>query len=162
MNRSRALLVTSVLALTACATNQKPASGPSPDPIGGAVSQPFRDLSLIRDALPPRLADAAAAPYGLEAPMDCTKLAGEIAELDKLLGPDLDATAGKPDHAGEFLSEAVRGALGLPFRGVIRRLSGAAERDRVKAHAVLAGMVRRGFLKGTARAMACTPTDPAD
>lgn len=160
MTWPRTMLLIGALALAACATRQGPPSGPS-DPIEGAISQPFRDLSLIRDPLPSTLAKAAAAPYGLDARSDCAKLADEIAELDRVLGPDLDATAEKPAPAGEVVSEAVRSALGLPFRGVIRRLSGAAERDRVKAHAVLAGMIRRGFLKGTARAMACAPASGA-
>ena len=57
---------------------------------------------------------------------------------------------------------AIRDAVGLPFRGVVRRLSGAEARDRELRAYVLAGIVRRAFLKGVAQAHDCPAVAPAD
>jgi hypothetical protein len=46
---------------------------------------------------------------------------------------------------------ALRSALGLPMRGIVRWISGADRRAKVHARAVLAGIARRSFLKGVAR-----------
>jgi hypothetical protein len=57
--------------------------------------------------------------------------------------------------AAGLVTDAVRGATALPFRGVIRRVTGAETRDKLRARAVLAGMTRRGFLKGWMQAGQC-------
>lgn len=147
------------MSLAACATSTR--TRPSDDPIGGAFTQPLKDLSMIREAIPETLARAASSPYETESPSDCGRVAEEIAKLDALLGPDVDAADATRGAADDLVSDAVRGALGLPFRGVIRQLSGAAERDRAHAKAVLAGMVRRGYLKGLRRGRDCASTVPA-
>lgn len=140
------LLAGGLFGLAACATTAK--TGASPDPLGTAMQQPMRDLSLIRDQVPTPLQTAAAAPYGLDQPLDCAELARQIAALDGVLGPDVDVL--KADHktAGSLAGELIDGALGLPYRGIVRTLTGAAQRDRDLKAAILAGMVRRGFLKG--------------
>jgi hypothetical protein len=51
--------------------------------------------------------------------------------------------------------DAIGGVIGLPFRGVIRTLSGADYRERVLADAILSGIARRAFLKGAGRAAGC-------
>lgn len=57
--------------------------------------------------------------------------------------------------ATQILTGAVSGALSLPYRGIIRRVTGADRRERLLRRAILAGMVRRGFLKGAAHAAGC-------
>lgn len=142
--------------LAACATG-----GGAPGPRNthsaeGAISQPFRDLSLMREATPEVLTRAAAAPYAAPAPLDCPAMAAEVAGLDAALGPDIDRRAVETGwQAEEMVWDALRSAIGLPFRGVIRRISGAEKFDRTRARAVLSGMVRRGFLKGWSRAADC-------
>jgi hypothetical protein len=144
------------LGLGACATTDGKGPERSGDAMGDAVSQPFKDLSLMRETTSPVLARAAKGPYAAEDPVPCAAVAAEIAELDAALGPDLDARGEAETGAAEaIIFGALRGALDLPFRGIIRRVSGAEKRDRVQARAVLAGMVRRGFLKGLARAAGC-------
>lgn len=144
-----------MVGLTACATTDRQ-RGASEG--AGAIEQPFRDLSIIRDKTPEVLAASANAPYATDGAMDCAVLSAEIARLDEALGPDLDVVREKSGWVGEdAIYAALRGALDLPFRGIIRRVTGAERRDRDQARAVLAGMVRRGYLKGLARADDCPP-----
>lgn len=123
--------------------------------IGGAIVQPFRDLNLVRETLPAPLVEAGKSPYA--PPADCAAAAAELARLTDALGPDVDtADGGEGGFSGEaVIAGAVRSAIGLPFRGVVRRLTGAEKRDETFRTAVLAGMVRRGYLKGARSQMAC-------
>lgn len=141
------------MALAGCAT--RIVETPQPDSIGRAFEQPFRDLSLIREVAPEVLVQAAAAPY--RAAPDCPSLLAELAALDRALGADLDRP---PAKSGDGLAmELFGGVLGLPYGGVIRRLTGARERERAYKAAVLSGMVRRGFLKGSRRGLGCAAAD---
>lgn len=149
------LLALAILPLAACATNTSSIPNKTANPIEGAVAQPFKDLSFVRDEMPEALSSAAATPYAADNLPDCPAIMGAIAQLDAVLGADVDAEVMDANGGEAFLSDALRGALSLPFRGVIRQVSGAAKRDREKARAVLAGMVRRGFLKGLGRAKGC-------
>jgi hypothetical protein len=108
---------------------------------------------------------ARAAPYATPEPATCAALAPRIAELDLALGHDLDdpsAMTSLDSMAGALVSGAIRDAVGLPFRGVVRRLSGAEARERELRAYVLAGIVRRAFLKGVAQAHDCPAVAPAD
>jgi len=144
------------LTLGACATR----SMPPPNQAQGverAVETPIRDLSLIREQAPAALASAWAEPYRAAPDDSCGALRAEIAALDAALGPDVGA-AEKPASglsATDLVTSAVAGAIGLPYRGVVRTVSGAERRDRRLRAAVTAGMVRRGFLKGRLLAMSC-------
>lgn len=136
--------------MAGCATHTRPRT--EQDPVGDALAQPFRDLSLIRGEAPAELLRAARAPY--RETRDCAAVQAELDQLDGHLGPDVDAARPKDDGAG-FAGAVVSGAAGLPFRGVVRRLTGAHKRDEAIAAAVLGGMVRRGFLKGERAALGC-------
>jgi hypothetical protein len=152
------LLVGLACGFAGCATTTQTSSERGAGAVSGAVSQPFRDLSLIRKAVPEVLARAVADPYATSTPVDCDAVSREIGELDAILGPDLKA--GGKDKGGDafdMVAGALSGALDLPFRGVVRKVSGAEKRDRDAARAVLAGMVRRGFLKGQALTAGCPP-----
>lgn len=155
---SRALALAAGLALAAlpaeAADPPKPASE-GDKTIGGAIAQPARDLNMLRDKIPPALTIAASAPY--QPPADCQSADTEIATLTKALGQDIDApnTSNGDNPAEALLSGAVRSTLSLPFRGVVRRLSGAEKRDQAFRAAVLAGMVRRGYLRGVRTQMNC-------
>lgn len=150
------LVVLAFLGLSACATSNDDFADESGEIVGGAVEQPFRDLNLIREDLPPLLRTAADAPYDDADLTSCAQIARRIEELEALLGPDIDTGITEEDSdAVAIASDAVRGVLGLPFRGVVRRLTGAHDRDAEIRRAVLAGMVRRGFLKGLAEERGC-------
>jgi hypothetical protein len=50
----------------------------------------------------------------------------------------------------------------IPFRGILRELTGAAEQERDWRAAIYAGAVRRGFLKGLGQQKGCAyPARPA-
>jgi len=126
--------------------------------IGSAVQQPFRDVSLVREEPPEILKRAAAAPYDLQILPDCGAVFAEIAALDFVLGPDVDKVDvnEKTDiDAGGLTAGAIGSVIGLPFRGVIRTVSGAEYREKVLADAILSGVARRAFLKGVALAAGC-------
>lgn len=131
--------------------------------VGGAIQQPFRDVSLMRENPPEVLLRAAAEPYRLAPISGCLEIRSEVASLDSVLGPDIDTPSvdGKAsgNDAISLVTDTIGGILSLPFRWVIRRVSGAEQRERDLANAILAGMVRRGYLKGVLRSMDC-PSGP--
>ncbi len=162
--RCERLILAAALAasLAGAAAAAEPAK---PGAVGEAVTQPLRDLSLMRQDPAAVLMAARAAPYATPEPATCAALAPRIAELDLALGHDLDdpsAMTSLDSMAGALVAGAIRDAVGLPFRGVVRRLSGAEARDRELRAYVLAGIVRRAFLKGVAQAHDCPAVAPAD
>lgn len=131
------------------------------------LNQPFSDLNLSGTEVPPLLARIARAPYARPAQSGCLGIEAEIDGISRVLGPDLDL--GHPDSHGHFLDTksvgeaawgTARGAADgwMPFHGVIRVFSGAARHDRLVEHAILAGFVRRAYLKGLREAQACPST----
>lgn len=135
--------------------------------VHGAFEQPFRDVSVMRENPPDVLIHAATAPYDLPGDGGCGAILDEIGALDAVLGPDLDAPnqprAQSSTDVSAFVSGAIGGVIGLPFRSIVRRLSGAETRAQAVGDAIFAGMVRRAFLKGVARAENCAATPaPAD
>ncbi len=164
---SRGLILVLALVMAGCATTPPPAPARpvKRGPVDDAVTQPLRDLSLMRDDPAAVLMAARAAPYATPQPATCAALAPRIAELDMALGQDVDdpsSLSSLNNMAGALVSGAIRDAVGLPFRGVVRRLSGAEARDRELRAYVLAGIVRRAFLKGVAQANNCPAVAPAD
>jgi hypothetical protein len=158
------------LLLAGCATPQKePAGAARPGPekkLGDAVVAPLADLNLVREAIPPILAAARKSPYALPPDLSCMALGAEIEALDTALGADLDtaATAADPslvERGAEAAGDAVIGAVRnttegvLPFRGWVRRLTGAERYAKEVAAAVAAGTIRRAYLKGLGQAAGC-------
>ena len=145
--------------LTACASTDSSKAG-------AAVTTPLSDLNLVSANIPIVLEAAQRAPYELPPALDCDSLAADIKALDEVLGPDLDAppTAGNPgllERGAEAGSDAAFGALQrtaegvIPFRGWVRKLSGAERHSRKVAAAITAGGVRRAFLKGLRASRSC-------
>ncbi|WP_310543027.1 hypothetical protein [Phenylobacterium sp.] len=161
MAKRRTTLRVSALAgltlLAGCATQPMPRPGADSD-LGRAAVQPLRDLSVIRETAPDVLLRAAVAPYDLTHAGDCPSLQAELRALDDALGPDLTPN-GKTTgvSVAGLAADLISGAVGLPFRGVVRWASGARSREAGLKAAILAGMVRRGFLKGRWGLMACDP-----
>jgi hypothetical protein len=158
---ARTLLAVGALSmLAACAA-------PS-EPVGQAVATPLSDLNIVRAEIPPALQAAQRAPYARPAQPGCHGLAAEVAALDAVLGADLDVPATPSDPgllergtgvAGHAAVDAVRDAAGgvIPFRGWVRRLTGAERYAREVAAAIAAGGVRRAYLKGLGAAAGCSP-----
>lgn len=157
--RSLAVLLILTLAGAGCATAPTPAGAP-PGAMTTAITQPFHDVGLVNRPVPAVLSAAMAAPYAPPS-RDCAALRSEIAALDLQLGDDVDRPVVGGLSATTLIAGALGGAIGLPYRGVIREISGAARRDRTAARAVLAGVARRGFLKGLALVWECPPPEAA-
>jgi hypothetical protein len=155
----RLLLPAFVLALAACASSD-------PARVTGAVIAPLNDLNLVNADIPAALVVAERQPYAYSKDTSCEAIRGELRELDAALGPDLDAAASdaNPGLIERGSTEAKNAAVGairnttegvVPFRGWIRKLSGAERYSKRVAAAIAAGTVRRGFLKGLAVAREC-------
>jgi hypothetical protein len=157
LNLVMAILGTALAA--GCATGYRnPAAQSSGDRMEAVLNQPFADLNFSGVAIPPILARAQADPFAL--PGDCEGVDREIAALSLFLGPALSSRE-KPAAAGNgtanFAWGAARSAAGsvIPFRGVVRWISGADRRDRQVQEAVLAGYVRRAYLEGIEEGQGC-------
>lgn len=112
-------------------------------------------LGISGAETPVALQALVADPYALTSPPDCAVMAREIADLDTILGPDVDAIAASRNEAGQAFGSAARGVI--PYRWVMRLMTGAGRRDRELRLAVLAGTARRSFLKGLRQGLACQP-----
>lgn len=123
---------------------------------------PVTDLNLDKREIPQILIDAQQRPYQLEDGRRCQTLISEISQLDEVLGPDFDLPEEERSRisAGR-VAKTVVGSF-IPFRGLIREVSGANDHDRRVRAAIQAGLARRGFLKGIGLARGCAyPARPA-
>jgi hypothetical protein len=164
--RLRPLHLALLITLAACAT---PPAPPKPDPgtrITQAVGAPLTDLNLLRAKIPKALGDAKKNPYLSPKEPTCAGLSTEVQLLDEALGPDLDAPQSAEDPsliergtaaAGDAAIGALKGAAEglLPYRGWVRKLSGAERHSKEVAAAIAAGGVRRAYLKGLGQAQGC-------
>jgi len=136
----------------------------SRESVTGAVATPLRDLNVLRTKIPDVLLQAIADPYARPANTRCPTLVALIRPLDAALGADLDTPSVDED---DLLGQTREGALGaaasvvasevIPFRGWVRRLTGAEQHDRLVQQAITAGAVRRAYLKGLGEARGCNP-----
>lgn len=172
-----------LMALSGCASREKPAATGSQgslaenasDAAGSATAQtrdgftdaaltPLEDLNLRRREIPPLLAQMDS-PYVLAAGLSCDGINTMIAELDQVLGLDWDApepderlkTEILADEAAEATLGVVRsGATGwIPFRGLIRKATGAESHENKYNRAYKIGAQRRTYLKGYGLANGC-------
>ncbi|WP_347303865.1 hypothetical protein V5740_04395 [Croceibacterium sp. TMG7-5b_MA50] len=124
---------------------------------------PLADLNLARDEIPAVLVRAKARPYANDGLSYCGAVRSEIGDLDAVLGEDFDMPGVKPAGGIEVgrMARSVVSML-IPYRGVIREVSGAAAHEKLFKEAIVAGMMRRAYLKGLGEAMGCPyPTRPA-
>ena len=161
MNRvGRTALLAGLLLLSAnSAAAQTPREGATTgERVGQIATEPARDVGLQRTPIPPALERAAEGPYRLAGTRSCAQIAIEMDELDRVLGTDFDAppprSGSRAGRVAEAGGRAVVNSI-IPFRGVIRELSGSAQADRRMQAAVDAGIARRGFLRGLAQARGC-------
>ncbi|MEP2235070.1 MAG: hypothetical protein ABJM58_03085 [Alteripontixanthobacter sp.] len=160
---SRICAASLLLALAAPASAQDNAErvrGTSPD-MGDVARTPITDLNLRKDPIPEVLLEAVMAPYASERLPECGDLAREILRLDHVLGPDIDL---EDDKDGLTVGKVAKSAVGsfIPFRGIIREVTGAADHQREFQNAIFAGAVRRGYLKGLGEQRGCSyPARPA-
>ena len=148
------------VALVACSTPEK-------SRISDAGSAPLADLNIVRANIPVVLLEAKKQPHAIPSDQTCSALTGQIQALDEALGPDLDAPASESNPsliergvttAGDAAVDAIKGAAEgiLPFRGWLRKLTGAERHSKEVSAAIAAGSVRRSFLKGFRAARNCS------
>lgn len=116
---------------------------------------PLEDLNIASKDIPEVLVTAAENPYDASGLVDCNQIVDRIAVLDNTLGPDFDTT--QQDGGGISTGRVAKSVVGslLPFRGIVREVTGANNRRDEARLAVAAGMVRRGYLKGLGEARGC-------
>ena len=132
--------------------------------VQGAATTPLRDLNVVRAKIPEVLLQAMDDPYARPPrTFKCAALAALIRPLDEVLGPDIDRVPVGDENLmdrGKSTALGVAGDLAsgaIPFRGVVRRLSGAEAHDRLVQSAIIAGNVRRAYLKGLGESKGCLP-----
>lgn len=158
---SVAALGLAALAAPAAAQNQPGMRDRSPG-VRDIAATPIQDLNLARDEIPAVLQRAAIATYAADDLDGCGAIGAAIAELDATLGPDFDVSAEQRDQisVGRMAKSAI-GSL-MPFRSIVREITGAADHQRQFEEAIFAGAVRRGFLKGLGQQRGCAyPARPA-
>lgn len=128
-----------------------------PEPDAEEVAKtPLRDLNIDGRDIPEVLKAAAADPYATAGLGRCNALVSAIAELDTVLGADYDIAVddGEKRLSEGRIGQSVVGSV-IPFRGILREVTGAAGNDRALRAAYTAGMVRRAFLKGWGLGRGC-------
>jgi hypothetical protein len=125
---------------------------------GRIASQPARDVGASKVAIPPAVQKAAAAPYSLQGLGSCAQIKSAIFELNDVLGPDYaGAVTVRENKAGKLAAAGGKTIVNtiIPFRGLVREVSGAAPAERRLNAAIRAAYARRGFLRGVATARKC-------
>ena len=183
MSRISVPFFAAILLLAGCATQpdleepeeEKPgaaeqAVNQASDGFGNAAAAPLRDLNLRRDKIPEPLKKITN-PYNVDPSLTCPQIAAEVRVLDGILGRDFDIPPpdkkGLEERAAEgassaFLDAVSSGASGfIPYRGVVRTLSGANAHQRRVLKAYERGSHRRAYLKGLGQVKGCpAPASP--
>lgn len=125
---------------------------------GGILLQPVRDAGFMNVEVPDPLVRASLDPYDLSEGASCSDVMAEIEDLNGFLGSDLTGEAGPREVRVERLAVAGgRAAVNslIPFRTVVREISGAARAQRRLQSAIDLGYARRGFLRAVYRLRRC-------
>lgn len=122
------------------------------------AKSPLKDVGVVKDKIPQVLIDARTATYVLPSPLTCQTLSDAIEALNAELAPDLDApsTQIKTGMSATEIGETVVHGL-MPMRSWVRKLSGAEKNDNEVQAAIVAGSIRRGYLKGVGLERGCKP-----
>jgi hypothetical protein len=126
------------------------------------LDRPLHDLNVMQPAIADALRNAARAPYAPPDP-SCEAITFEVQQLEMALGPDFDrraATSGNKILPTVAQLEGEAAGSFIPYEGALRFITGANRRDRKVAEMILAGAVRRAYLKGTGEARGCATAAP--
>jgi hypothetical protein len=147
--RCAGLLVVALFTATA------PIGSANAQSAGQIITQPARDVGLQKTAIPPLLAEVSKDPYGIAGTGSCSQISSAITALTKVIGPDFSRSpAVNKRNLAQIGGTTVVNSL-IPFRGIIREVSGASAAERRKSAAIDAGIARRGFLRGLQLAKRC-------
>ncbi|HUQ13164.1 MAG TPA: hypothetical protein VM055_02710 [Novosphingobium sp.] len=161
--RTRVVAGVAGLALMAALSAQPCLAQTAVDPANvtaeDVAMSPFADVGLSKKAIPVVLKTAMARPYDLTGIKSCVGFTTAIMDLDVALGADIDVAFGKTadEKMGNSAGAVAKSVIGsfIPFRGVIRELSGANAHQREWDRALYAGAARRAFLKGMGEQRGC-------
>ncbi|CAN5136160.1 hypothetical protein BH11PSE2_BH11PSE2_20120 [soil metagenome] len=166
MKRAILFFGLAALAATPASAGDRGSTQPK-DTVRGAILSPLEDVNLKVTDIPPVLVRAMDNPYDVKGLTRCEPIAAEIGRLDAALGDDLDEPPPPAKTGAKQATRAVKGAaIGtvrdesrsiIPFRGWVRKLTGAERRQKAVQAAIKAGGVRRGYLKGLGMNMNCAP-----
>lgn len=130
-----------------------------------AAMTPLEDMGLRKRRIPDLLVQLAENPYfPPPKPVKCDGVKKEMADLDMILGPDIDvpkaALSANEEYAEagtEMVQDAVVGLVRsqvnvIPFRSIVRRITGAESHEKAVAQAIEGGKLRRAYLKGLSQA----------
>ena len=172
MHAKRLLVVLLLAVLAGCASNgSKPSATEqaveqTEAGFGDAATAPLEDLNLKRKQIP-ELLKSIDNPYRVDPDMTCADIGDQVAALNDVLGRDWDVPP--PDkksldeRAAEgastaFLDTLASGASGLiPYRSVVRTVTGANSHQRKVLKAYDRGAHRRTFLKAIGEMKGCPP-----
>ena len=163
------VLVVLSFSLAGCVTSRSDGSGQvqtssqaGRESLKGAAESPLRDLNVVRTKVPEVLLTAWADPDARPRKgWKCADIIALVNPLNEALGADLDAPSTDDDG---LLNKGKGTALGvaagaasdaIPFRGWVRKLTGAERHDSFVQAAIIAGGVRRAYLKGLGEARGC-------
>ncbi|KDA01090.1 hypothetical protein HOC_17199 [Hyphomonas oceanitis SCH89] len=131
-----------------------------------AALSPLEDLNLRREEIP-QVLDGVESPYQLSPTMTCEDVEARLAKLDRVLGPDWDTPSPddrlKTEILADSAAEATLNALAseargfIPFRGLIRKATGAESHEKKYNRAFKIGAQQRAYLKGYGLAKGCPP-----
>lgn len=125
---------------------------------GEIMTQPVRDVGLAKSEIPPPLVAAVEAPYSLKGIKTCRQISAAVQELNLVLGDDFAGGEPRKENRAGKLAEAggktVVNSL-IPYRSLVREISGAAPAQRRREAAIDAGYARRGFLRGVHQTRKC-------
>ncbi len=128
------------------------------DKAGKIATQPAKDVGVDKAEIPPVLVKAVENPYAPPPSRTCKGLNASLKELNAVLGEDFvagrQANENRTGKIAEAVGKTVVNSL-IPFRGLVREISGAAPAERRLEAAVSAGLARRGYLRGMAAAKGC-------
>nr|WP_047168815.1 hypothetical protein [Sphingomonas sp. Y57] len=125
---------------------------------GRIASQPARDVGVAKTGIPVPLQKAWDAPYSLKGIRTCRDISRAFHELTDVIGPDFQAGDVKKENKAGKLAEAGGKTIVnsiIPFRGLVREVTGAAPAQRRLERAIDAGYARRGFLRGVHQTRKC-------
>lgn len=122
------------------------------------AKSPLKDVGVVKDKIPQVLIDARTGTYVLPSPLTCKTIFDAVDALDAELAPDLDApsTQIKSGMSATEIGETVVHGL-TPLRSWVRKLSGAEKNANEVQAAIMAGSIRRGYLKGLGLQLGCKP-----
>ena len=131
-----------------------------------AMMAPVEDLNIVQEEIPEVL-EKITKVYDVPSGMSCTDIGKAVESLTVVLGPDddvppppeKDRTEKIEDGATSLTYKTMEDATTsvIPFRGIVRMITGASAHQEKVRTAYEMGLLRRAYLKGLGEAKGCTP-----